>query len=353
MPSFVPGLELSKRFYVEAVRPVLEKAFPGVPYSAALLGAGSEVFGYDTGMSTDHDWGPRVLLFLPEDDLPLTMQVAALLSDSLPATYGGYRVLRPVAAPEEHLLSRTYVGPLSTFVWQSLAYDVRQPLEMADWLSIPSQALREMIAGMVFHDGLGTLAPLRERLAYYPRDVWLYMLAADWQRIGQEEHLMPRAGHVGDELGSAIIGSRLVRDAMHLAFLVERRYPPYPKWFGRAFRELAGAEALLPLLWQVQQASTWSERQEALVAVWEYLARMHNALGITERLTPEADAFYDRPFQVIGGERYARALCAEIVDPAVRSLLGRPLIGSVDQWSDNTDLKACTLRRSVRGLYEG
>jgi hypothetical protein len=34
-----------------------------------------------------------------------------------------------------------------------------------------------------------------------------------WNRIGQEEHLMGRADR-GDEIGSAIIAARLVRDLM-------------------------------------------------------------------------------------------------------------------------------------------
>ena len=64
------------------------------------------------------------------------------------------------------------------------------------------------------------------------------MMASGWQRIGQEEHLTPHAGSVGDELGSALIGSRLVRDIMSLCFLMEKRYAPYAKWFGTAFLRL-------------------------------------------------------------------------------------------------------------------
>src|SRR5260370_41587888 len=68
MSAFLPGLELCRLFYWEAVRPILDTAFPGLPHSAALLGSGSEVLGYDTEMSTDHDWGPRVMLFLEEGE---------------------------------------------------------------------------------------------------------------------------------------------------------------------------------------------------------------------------------------------------------------------------------------------
>jgi hypothetical protein len=58
--EFVPGLKLAELFYKEAVRPVLLKHFPRLRYSAALIGHGSEVLGFDTERSTDHHWGPRV-----------------------------------------------------------------------------------------------------------------------------------------------------------------------------------------------------------------------------------------------------------------------------------------------------
>jgi len=61
--GFVPGVRLAGEFYAEVVRPLLEAEFPGLPYAAALIGAGSEVLGFDTERSTDHDWGPRLLVF--------------------------------------------------------------------------------------------------------------------------------------------------------------------------------------------------------------------------------------------------------------------------------------------------
>lgn len=54
MPDFIPGLQLSEAFYREAVRPILDAAFPGLVYAAALIGNGSDVLGYDTPRSTDH-----------------------------------------------------------------------------------------------------------------------------------------------------------------------------------------------------------------------------------------------------------------------------------------------------------
>jgi hypothetical protein len=68
-PQFIPGAELCRLFFAEAVKPVIDDAFPRLRYAAALLGSGSEVLGFDTAMSTDHDWGPRVDLFLEPDDV--------------------------------------------------------------------------------------------------------------------------------------------------------------------------------------------------------------------------------------------------------------------------------------------
>lgn len=50
MSEFIPGLTLCGDFYREAVRPILDDAFPGLPHSAALIGSGSEVLGFGIGV---------------------------------------------------------------------------------------------------------------------------------------------------------------------------------------------------------------------------------------------------------------------------------------------------------------
>lgn len=47
------GIELAALFYAEVVRPILMD----IPHSAALLGEGSEVLGFDSVRSHDHAWG--------------------------------------------------------------------------------------------------------------------------------------------------------------------------------------------------------------------------------------------------------------------------------------------------------
>ena len=221
----------------------------------------------------------------------------------------------------------------------------------ADWLSLPQQKLLSLTAGEVFRDDLG-LTALRERSAYYPREVWLYLLACGWSRIGQDEHLAPRAAMVGDELGAALIAGRLLRSIMHLCFLMARRYAPYAKWFGSAFSQLPIADELLPVLRSVQLARLHQERQLALCAAYESLNRQHNTLGLTAVIEPALLPFHDRGFQVSAAWRYCEALIDLITDEGLRELARRSPIGSIDQFSDNTDLcEAVHLRQEVAKLY--
>ncbi len=365
MSSFLPGLELSRLFYQEAVKPLLSREFPPLAYSAALLGDGSEVLGFDTEMSSDHDWGPRLLLFLTEEDSPHCAEaINHALAQHLPREFRGYSTHFSPPDPNDNgtqilqvagsglINHRVEIHTLSSFVQAHLGFNIHTPLEPADWLTFPEQKLRTLTAGAVYHDGIG-LEEMRSRFAYYPHDVWLYLMACGWNRIGQEEHLMGRAGIVGDELGSGLIGSRLVRDIMRLCFLMERQYAPYPKWFGTAFRQLECGEALLPSLLAAQQAQTWQARESALVEAYAYLAEKHNRLAITEPLPTQADTFFGRPFRVIHlGGGFSDALLQKIEDPEVKRIAEKRHIGSLDQFSDNTDLLSDPCwRETLKHLY--
>jgi len=362
MPEFIPGLQLSDLFYHEAVRPILAAHFPELVYSAALIGSGSEVLGFDTPMSSDHHWGPRVMLFLNEQDYERYSQpVHETLANELPFTFRGYPTHFSNPHPDDHgvqLLQETTNRPINhrvsaTTLKQLLTdmFDIElgQLLEAADWLTIPSQHLRSLTAGAVYHDGIG-LEAIRQQFQYYPQDVWLYMLAAGWTRIGQEEHFVGRTGYVGDDLGSQVIAARLVRDLMRLCFLMEKQYAPYPKWFGTAFAQLTCAERLTPIFRWIMLAESWREREQSMSQAYEAVAEMHNTLGITQPLSTKVSNFWGRPFKVIHGEQFAEAIKAQIQDEAVRRI---PVnIGSIDQFSDSTDLIEHTeLRGRLKGLY--
>jgi len=334
-PPFIKGLDLSQIFYEEAVRPILGRHFPGLPHSAALIGTGSEVLGFDTPQSRDHDWGPRTMLFLSEDDHARHHeQIDQILSQELPAEIRGYPT--KLEYHEDGLMQyRVLILTVRGFAQSILTFDPSGDIRVADWLSIPEYRLLMFTAGRVFHDGLEELEPLRAKLHYYPHDVWLYMLAAQWQRISQEEPFMGRCGQVKDELGSRLVAARLVRDLMRLCFLMEQTYTPYIKWFGTAFGRLDCANTLLPAFLRVFESRSWQEREKHLTTAYEFVAGMHNDLGITEPLSTRVSQFYLRPFFVIKAERFVSAIRAAITSKEVRALPEH--LGAVDQFVDSTD----------------
>lgn len=363
METFALGLELNRLFYSEIVRPLLAARFPDVRYSAALIGYGSDVLGFDTPMSRDHEWGPRLLLFLDGETYESSQAaIDSALRRELPATFRGYSTnysapnpggwVRSLAdgvagAIDHHIQFYT----VSAFTRHEVGIEPHAQITPRDWLTFPEQKLLEVTAGAVYYDGLDELISLRQRLDYYPHDVWLYRMAAQWQRIAEEEAFVGRCGDVGDDLGSRIVTARLAREVMRLCFLQERRYAPYSKWLGTAFQTLACADVVGPLLASALTTSDWRTRERFLGEAYEGIARAHNALSVTEHLEPTLRSYYDRPYQVIQAERFSSALSQAIRDPEIQRVIADcGLSGAVDQFVDEVGILQHA-RRS-RGLRE-
>ena len=339
--TFQPSLALNADFYREVVAPIVAPD----PHAAALLGWGSDVLGYDTDRSTDHGWGPRLQVFVAAGDVE---PVRARVDASLPETFRGWAVRYGWDAEESR--HRVDVMTLGDWLAGQLGIDPRGGLGPLDWLTIPQQQLLGVVRGAVFADPAGELAKVREQVAWYPHDVWLWLLASQWGRISQEEAFVGRTAEVGDEIGSRLVAARLVRDLMGLAFLLERTYRPYMKWFGTAFADLACAAELAPSLQRVLAAQDFPTREQALVEAYEALARQHNALGVTAAVDPSVRQYHSRPFRVLMGGRFADACQQAVEDVWLRSL---PLVGSVDQFADSTDvLSAADRTRHLRTFYE-
>jgi Domain of unknown function (DUF4037) len=345
-----PGIRLASAFFSEVIEPIVAAAAPAMRFGAALIGPGSEVAGFDDHISTDHDFGPRVQLFLRPDE-PLRDRLAEAIDANLPTTFRGmptrFELTHfPTVVPTHHVVLTT-VGSWSS---TELGFDVASgPPSVENWLGVPWQLLASATRGRVFRDDLGELAGMRAMLSWYPVDVWRYVLAMQWQRISQEEHLVGRAGDVGDELGAQVLAARLVRDVMHLALLQARRYPPYGKWLGTAFMRLRSAVGLSPLLHQALTATDRHIRGRALVLAYQQLGLAQNALELSAAVDARGRRFHDRSYLVIAAERFTAALLDAIVDPSVRNL---PAVGSIDQFVDATDVlsRADRSRRALRAV---
>lgn len=325
MPDFVPGRELNAAFYAEVVGP----AVGAVPHSAAYLGWGSEVLGYDTERSTDHGWGPRLQVFVAETDVDtVTERIHAALPDEFrgwPVRFGWDEI-----APREHV----EILPLGQWLRGQLGFDPTAGITTADWLKAPQQLILEVVGGAVFHDGVGDLTAVRAALAWYPDEVWLYLLASQWRRIEQREAFVGRTAEVGDELGSRIVAARLARDVIRMCFLIERQYAPYTKWLGTTFAGLDAGKEVGPALERALSADGYAEREAGLVDAYEAVARRFNGLGLTDPVEPTVRPFHTRPFLVLHSERFVAACRARMTEDW-RDL---PLIGAIDQHVDSTDI---------------
>jgi hypothetical protein len=348
--EFLPGLDLSEAFYEEAVKPIIDKHFPKLSYSAARIGQGSDVLGYDTAQSMDHGWGPQLQIFLKDLDYSsIREELAEVLRQNLPYEVRGFptnfsyhddgttRMEMITSGPVNHGVR---IDTVSGFFIEYLGFNPTEDLRLIDWLVLPQQMLLSIANGRVFRDDLEKLEPIVSKLEYYPHDLWLYLLSNQWRRIAQEEAFMGRSGQVGDELGSRIIATRLVNDMMRLCFLMERQYAPYVKWFGTAFSKLKNAKSLTPLFIQILDADSWEERQDHLTRAYEYMANMHNELEITDSLTTKVSKFHNRPFMIIHGDKFADTIYEKISDDEVKQL--PKYLGGINQYVDSTDVLSYT-----------
>ena len=64
------GIELSRAFYLELGKPMIESEFAEYAdrIAVGLVGHGSECFGFDDEISRDHDFEPSFCIWLTDED---------------------------------------------------------------------------------------------------------------------------------------------------------------------------------------------------------------------------------------------------------------------------------------------
>jgi hypothetical protein len=361
------GLELARLFYDEAVAPLVGSALPGRRYTAGLIGPCSDVIGFDDAISRDHGWGPRCHVLLESAGFEQAREALdAALTSQLPCTFRGYTTnfegphCRPVWIDRPPVRHWVDITTPEGFLRRNLG--VSDPFRLApvDWLTIHEHRLLMVGAGALFRDDLD-FAATRRRLAFYPDDLRLHLIGAEWQRIAQEQAFPARAGSCGDEVGSAIVAARLAESLARLCFYVQRVYPPYSKWFGSALQRLPGCHEVYQHLAAVLGAGEWRARDQHWADALRVVIAVHERAGLLEggkyRLAP---VYLGRPGTGLpafdrGGppsiEELIEEVRSKIVDPEVRSL--PRALGSVNQLSSCCDLTDDVSRRhALATLYD-
>lgn len=344
--NFIPGLDLCESFFKEIALPIIKAHYPQLRFSAGLVGYGSDVIGFDDPMSIDHMWGPRFYLFLEEADLPLAEALMALFAQEFPLTYQGYPVNFSAPDPDDNGVRHMELieqRPISPLVWidslrghlgRYLGTYLPDSQDPIDWLCVSEHRLLGATSGRIFYDDLNVEAE-RQRIAFYPQEVQLYLLASQWALIAEEQAFITRTGVRGDEIGTRLITGRILERIMRLYFHYRKRYAPYSKWFGSAFVRLSGEAELNRHLVAAIQADTWQVREEAILEALVKAGELHNQSGLTEPLDLSTQPYFGRPIRVLQAERFAEALQARLEGSVLRKL---PLIGSLSQVANLTVL---------------
>ena len=287
------GIELARAYYESYGKPMLE-SFPEIlPYAAVgVAGSGSEWLGYDDETSTDHDFGPGFMIFLPGEEVVSRRQEFLLerAYAALPEEFSGFKreKLSPVGG------NRFGVRRSADF-FRSTVGNEDGRLSTDAFLSIPEQYLLEATNGAVFYDGDGSFTKIREALRCLPDGVRLKKLAGEWVRLGQAApYNFERCISHGETGAAELALTEFAEASMHIAFLLNRRYMPFYKWRFRAARELA----------ELGQSFSPVEMTEAI----EYLLTHENAGEALEKkrmlIRDVTDGLLQATVQILEAEGY-------------------------------------------------
>ena len=265
------GLELSRAYFEEYGRPMLEEQFADVMplVAVGLFGAGSECFGFDDDTSRDHDFEPGFCVFLPAEDV-VDRRTAFLMERAyakLPREFGG--VSRSLMAP----VGGARKGILRTA--EFFSEKVGAPdgvLTLGQWLALPTQALAEATNGDLYFDSLGEVTRIRSALRFFPEDVRRKKLAGHlllMEQAGQYNYA--RCLSHGETGAAQLAAGEFVSSAMSAVFLLNRRYQPFYKWRFRALRELEKLSELAKPLEQILTSGNDAESAKTKMALIEQI----------------------------------------------------------------------------------
>ncbi len=231
------GLELSRSFWEEALRPAMEEQCPVLLQRAAagLSGTGSDCLGYDDEISLDHDMAAGCMLWLPEAELESYGFHLSTIYDRLPREHRGVAAEHRSRQGDGRYGVKSLEGFFRPFTGRNGA-----PESWWEWLYLPSHSLAAATSGEVFFDGPGTFTRIREEiLTGMPEDVRLKKIAARAALMAQSgQYNFARCRRHGEEGAARLACAEFVRQTLGMIFLLNRRHMPFYKWAFRALGEL-------------------------------------------------------------------------------------------------------------------
>ena len=293
------GLELSRAYYEAWGAPMIREKFPEYEdrIAVGLVGPGSECFGYDDAISTDHDFEAGFCLWLTKEDEDVIGFPLFRAYSKLPEEFMG--VMKQ--AQSFYGGNRRGVMEIGEF-YSRFTGCPGVPDDWHQWMAVPEYALAEAVNGQIFRDDLGKFTAIRRELEKgYPEDVRLKKMAARAALMAQSgQYNYSRCISHGEWGAAGMALAEFVNNAVSMIYLLNHRYMPYYKWMFRGMRELPllgdlseSLEELLVPQQSVTDTADYKARNldkiEAVsAAVIEELRRQKLTSGAWDYLEPHA-----------------------------------------------------------------
>lgn len=238
-------LELSRKYFENFGKPLIEKGFPQLAqrYAAGLVGQGSGCFGFDDEYSKDHDFAPGFCIWLTDEDYDNYGSDLQQAYDYLPIEFEGYS--------KNNIVDDTRLGVMriSDF-YGSFTGCNDIPQTNMDWFLISENNLATATNGEVFIDNLGEFTRIREGLkAGYPKDVLYKKLAARACIISQAgQYNYQRCLKRGDKITANLAAARFAEAVLSMLYLVNGGVAPFYKWMYKGLEFLNGNDDVEKLL---------------------------------------------------------------------------------------------------------
>ena len=301
------NLEKSRDFYEQYGKAMIHNRFPEYEARIAvgMAGEGSDCFGFDDEISTDHDYAVGFCMWLTKEDM-------AAIGRKLQEAYNNLVLEHNVFKPEmAHLSNRRGVFEIDEFY--------RNDAE--------EYQLAEMVNGEIFRDESGIFTARRnEILKYYPEELWRKKLANylhEFSQYGQANYARMMARE--DYLTAGLCISKAIESAMDIAYVLSKEYAPYYKWKRKGLEKSGKMQeilwiceelALIPCqqkAWEGKQYSSLQiNTEDKCIVLLETLARIILEKLKAKKLVKGTDVFLENYIgQILEGDK---ALVDKIVE---------------------------------------
>ncbi len=233
--SFISSQKLSEKTdaFIKANYPYLYDKL-----CLALVGKGSECYGFDDELSRDHDFSKRCLLLL--DDEAYSEYYENLKNDL-----------------SKNFSEKIEIYKISYFYKYYTSFE-EGPKTLEEYRRVKEEYLSTATNGKVFVDRLGKFTSIRNRLLnYYPEDLRLKFIALTLNKMAQAgQYNFPRLLKRKDFVAANFALNEFIEYFIYFIHLINKKYMPFYKWRFRSCIDLdifgLYAKEILPKLIAVE-----------------------------------------------------------------------------------------------------